>query len=202
MFDLSDDDSFSTQLEGKKLKDRGARMDSSFIDAPQLEIDKDAPGLMGEVEIEKEREFFTDRSEGKENEEERGERLKKERLSARKAQLELRQTKQQRTDQKIDDPNLKLDEIEQGVLQSQNKGEKTIETQFKQHEETKESSDRARSSKEEPLRKTDVVAASALLGPDNIKNLNLDDDKKLAEKSSVPAKNLPDVRGKEGGLQI
>ena len=207
MFNLSDDDSFSTQLEGKKLKGRGARLENSYKNSPLLEIEEDSPGLMEEAGPEEGQEYFTDRDLGEEGKEEREERLKKEIAAARRSQLELQkqQGRKQKIEQGIDDPNLKLDEIEQGVMQSQNKGEKTIETQFKQQgqEETARASKDA--GKDSDLRKTDVVAVSALLGADNVKNLDLGDDKKLAQKAeskSIPAQMLPDVRGKEAGLQV
>ena len=195
MFDnMSDDDSQSTQLEGKKLKKRGAYMEGQL-----LEIEKDSPALMEEQEIEAGQEYFTDRELGKENEEERGERLKREMAAARQQQLELqKQQQQQRLAQRIDDPNLKLDEIQQGIMQSQNKGQKTIKNQFNMLKNGEKPQESEHLSKDEkPLKKTDMAVAHVLLG-DNDKNLNFSDDIKLAEKAktSIPATRVQDVRDK------
>lgn len=199
MFKLSDDDAYSTQLEGKKLKNRGARMDSH-----KLEIDKSGPALMQEVEVEQGQEFFIEREYGEEGVEEREDRLKKEMAAARRAQQELQKQQQPqqelaKTGQNRNNPNLKIDAIETGVMLSQNKGEPVIETQ--RNVQLNEGTGRGGiepNTQEAGLRKTDLAATNAVLGPENTKNLDMADDKKLAQKSeqkSIPAQALPDVRG-------
>lgn len=170
MFDLSDDDSFSTQLEGKKLKNRGAKIegDGSTMGSEELDISGNTP-VIGDDEIETGQEFFTEREIEPETEEERDERLKKEITAAKLQQSE--QDKSLQND-KLKNPNLELSKIENGIMLSQNDGKAVNESKFRQHgPET----DEDRKDQQKMLEKTDSK-----------------DDR------SIAAKMLPDIRGKSG----
>ncbi len=205
MFTLSDDDSQSTQLEGKKLKNRGVKTDKWSIESEELEIDENTPGLLDGQGIDDGQEYFIERELGQENEQEREERLKRELQAARRQQQEM-QKQQQRDISR--EPMQQYQANERAMMQSRNKGKPTTEIAQKMNpnqEEVREAvQEQAKEQKE--LKKTDVVGAAAVLGKDNIKNLDLSDDKKLAEqaKGSIPATQVPDIRsgGKDQGLHI
>jgi len=116
---LGSDDANSTQLTGKKLKERGVLFTDK--DGHLVEIAVDSPSL--ELESEQEQEFFvqTEYGEEKETEHEREERKKREMLAAKfdnKQQYQKVEIKEKNQG----NPNLKLDKIEQGIENSQHDG--------------------------------------------------------------------------------
>lgn len=119
MFDLSDDDANSTKLTGKKLKNRGVVMEGQH-----LAIYEDGPEVGIDAEKEQEgQEFFQDREYGKENEQAKDERLKKEMLAAKKVQQDqakLQQQNQQQQAQK--NPTEAANKVQDGIELSQNEG--------------------------------------------------------------------------------
>lgn len=121
---LNGDDSNSTQLEGKKLKDRGAVLAEK--NGRQLEIEVDDPAL--EEQIGEGSEYFAPIeyvSGEKENFRDREERQRREQETIR-LQTKQQTDKQAQARKKID-PNQKLDKIEQGIANSQNDGAPTHE---------------------------------------------------------------------------
>ena len=124
MFDLSSDDANSTKLTGKKLKNRGVVMEGQH-----LAIYEDGPNVGIDAEMEQEgQEFFQDREYGKENEQEKDERLKKEMLAARKTQQD--QTKQQQQQSQLEngaqETTEKLNKVQDGIDLSQNEGRPVV----------------------------------------------------------------------------
>lgn len=191
MFKLSDDDSWSTELEGKKLKKRGMRPDGE-----KLQIDVDSPALMEQVDVEQGQEFFTDRELQKENGEDREERLKKERLAARQQQLQLQkdQQQQQRVALRQDNPNLKMREAETGVMLSQNKGKPFIDTDFRQHGHSTHNTGIVHQAAE-ALKDGAEAVATVLVSGNSSKEASLPEPSKGLE-GSIPATKLPDIRNK------
>ena len=196
MFDnLSDDDRFSTQLEGKKLKNRGAALDSQ-----KLDITKDSP-LVGEDGVEVEgQEYFVEREFGEaENSVEREERLKRERLEAVRAQqtnVEYQQ-QQQIGGRLINNPNLRTDGISKNILEAKGKNDPTLEMEQKQGMDKQEKLDMKN--------ETQVKMVKAEIQENGAQNLSSDTkqmaealpkDQKVALERSIPARDLPDVRDK------
>ena len=191
--ELSDDDRWSTQLEGKKLKGRGVAHKEEYYVDELLEIDE---------EIEREQEFFVDEelTQHVETEQEREERLKMELEAARRAQQELE--KQMQRDQ-FKDPNTRLNKIEKGVILSQNEGNAVTDVKFKEKGQEVLKEERKEAMKVGQEKSTDLTGASFALG-DNVKNLDFKGqdapDKSELQKhnleNSVPATRVQDVRSK------
>lgn len=129
---LNSDDANSTQLTGKKLKDRGIVLTDK--DGNLIEIEVDDPSL--EMNTEAEQEFFVEQEYGdeKETEEEREERRRKETL-ANKQQEKFQGKTAELKEQRKGDPNLQLDKIEQGIENSQNNGAPVHEAEAVQKQE-------------------------------------------------------------------
>lgn len=129
---LNSDDANSTQLTGKKLRDKGIVF--TDLDGKLVEIEVDSPST--ELEAEQEQEFFVESEYGeeKETEQEREERKRRE--------LQVQKLSEKNQQQKIDvkeknqgNPNLKLDKIEQGIENSQNDGRAVHESAAVQKEQ-------------------------------------------------------------------
>ncbi len=198
---LNGDDDNSTKLEGKKLKKRGV-----VIDGELIEIDTDSPGV-GQDREKETRQFFTEREYDKgESEEEREERLKKEKLATLRLQQEqLKQQQKIQEKEQVQNPNKRLDKIEQGVMLSQNRGKPVQELEFK-HDGVAVSREKNESPgtsvKDTPLEKKNDLAGAYFLVGDNVKNLDFKDQvppgiseqKKYDLEHSVPATKVPDIR--------
>lgn len=197
---MSGDDANSTQLEGKKLKKRGVVVDGKY-----LHIEEDSPALMEDLSVDEGPEYFIERDfDSKESPEEKAERLKKEKFAAQLLQKELAKQQIQQTPTQAKDPNLKLDEIEQGLIQSQNEGKPINENKFKMEEKqlSKDEKKELDPSEKGSSRKNDLAGAYMAIG-DNVKTLDfkdaipsVGDQKKYDLEKSIPAQQLPDVRDK------
>ena len=131
---LNSDDANSTQLTGKKLKERGVLFTDK--DGHLIEIEVDSPSLAQEAEAEQEFFVQTEYGEEKETEQERDERRKREML-AHKQQNKQQQQQIDIKDKNQGGPNLKLDKIEQGIENSQNDGRPVHESEGVQAQEKK-----------------------------------------------------------------
>jgi hypothetical protein len=126
------DDANSTQLTGKKLKNRGVALTDK--DGHLIEIEQDSPSIAQDVE--QKQEFFVEHEYGeeKETEQERDERKRRELL----AQKQLNKQQEHKLDireKNQGNPNLKLDKIEQGIENSQNEGRAVHESAAVQNQE-------------------------------------------------------------------
>ncbi|PIR32061.1 MAG: hypothetical protein COV36_05555 [Alphaproteobacteria bacterium CG11_big_fil_rev_8_21_14_0_20_44_7] len=124
---LDEDSAMSTQLTGKKLKDRGAVL--AEIDGKLIEIDVEGPAQSQDIEFEQE--YFEGREYGdRETKEEREERKRRELEVARQRNQETAKLEEAGKNQ--ESPNDKLDKKETGIKQSQNEGRPALDSKAAQ----------------------------------------------------------------------
>jgi len=223
MFKLSSDDANSTQLEGKKLKNRRVRFGEFYNNETE-----DSSSLGQDVDLQRGQEFFTDldidvEKELDEKEEEKRKNKTAAMLAATKQKSAIHKTKTKLD--KEQDMDFELTEEEAGVEIDQKKESEHIrDSAITKLEATKPERTAAQDGATE--RKNDMPAAKFLLGdnaakldfksevaeaagkqPSGILDSVLDVSSAATEAvmvnaASVKPTELPDIRGREATIQI